>query len=69
MKQVHEHNVAQSPIVVRVAGAPHAPQEEYQVQVEEADYELLEDESDEDASADDELEGRVAGWPPARREE
>lgn len=42
VKQVHEHALQSDPRIVKMAGAPHANQEEYEGEVTEANYELLE---------------------------
>lgn len=65
-KQVHEHNVQEEGIVVHVAGAPHPPQEEYAQEVEEADYDLVEEAGDEDDENAEELQVRVGGRPSAQ---
>lgn len=74
VKQVHEHSVQKEAIVVRVAGAPHPTQEEYyedEEEIEDADYELLEEGQAPHEVAEeeeDDFEIRVGGRPVEERE-
>lgn len=69
MKQVHEHSRQIDPVIVKGAGAPHATQEEYQQKVEEAEYELLEEDAEQTHASEEELRVRIGGRPPAERED